>query len=329
MLPPLDHPLRFEPFLRPMIWGGRKIARLLGKNLPAPGPYGESWEVSDHPVHRSRLATASGFHVSLRHLMQEQPHALLGPAADHYSTFPWLIKLLDAHDWLSVQVHPDEEAVQRLLPGELAKTEAWLVLDAEPTSRIYAGLLPGVGPTELRQAVTCGAVQECLHSFTPTAGDFVFLPAGTVHAVGGGVFLAEIQQTSDATFRLFDWNRVDTHGKPRPLHVEEAFASMHWDAGPVAPLKPKLQDERSASCGSPMMTCRYFDVDYVQWTGSATVGAAGRLQALIATAGCGRFANGEFLMPGDVWIFPAAMPSMALELETPLTGLLCSLPLVA
>ena len=319
MIQVAHQPLRFQPYLRPMVWGGRNIARFLGKNLPTAEPYGESWEVSDHPAHLSQLATASGFGVTLRQLMAEQRRHLLGSAAERFDIFPWLIKLLDANDWLSVQVHPDAETVKRLLPGEGAKTEAWLVLDATPTSRIYAGLKPGVGRNEFQQALKNGAVAECLHSFTPKPGDFVFLPAGTVHAVGGGVFLAEIQQTSDATFRLFDWNRKDSQGRERTLHIEEGLASIHWDQGIVEPIATGQTPRR-------LIACPYFEVDWVRWASSAEVGGQGRLQALIITAGRGRFANGEYLMAGDVWVIPAAMPAMALQLDAPLAGLLCSLP---
>src|SRR5262249_27455292 len=154
--------------------------------------------------------------------------------------------------WLSVQVHPDEEAIKTLWPGESAKTEAWYVLDAEPRSRIYAGLQPGIGEPQLRAALERGAVVDCLHSFTPKTGDCVFIPAGTVHAVGGGVLLAEIQQTSDATFRLFDWNRVDAKGQPRPLHIEEAFASIHWQQGPIEPIAAGDPRQR-------LVTCPYFE----------------------------------------------------------------------
>src|SRR5215210_7833539 len=163
---PARQPLRFEPFFRPMIWGGRKLARFMGKNLPTSDAYGEAWEVSDHPIHQSRLATASNFGLTLRHLMEQHRGDLLGPAAESYSIFPWLIKLLDANDRLSVQVHPDPEAVKKLWPGESAKTEAWLVLDVATDSRIYAGLKPGNGPAQLREALEQGAIEECLHAFT-------------------------------------------------------------------------------------------------------------------------------------------------------------------
>jgi mannose-6-phosphate isomerase len=320
MLSTIHQPLRFEPFLRPMIWGGRRFARFLGKNLPTTASYGESWEVSDHPLHASRLATASGYGVSLRQLMKEQRGDLLGPAAGRFAVFPWLFKLLDANDWLSVQVHPDEEAARLLSPGELAKTEAWYILDAAAEARIYAGLKPGVGPQQLRDAVQSGNVTACLHCFTPRPGDFVYLPAGTVHAVGGGVLFAEIQQTSDTTYRLFDWNRVDAQGKPRPLHLDQAFASIHWDQ---AAIEPSAAD---GNARQHLVTCPYFEIERCRWTLSTVLGGEGRLQALIVTEGRGRFANGEFFMPGDVWILPAAMAQVALTLDAPLAGLLCSLP---
>ena len=251
-------PLRFEPFFRPMIWGGRGIVRFLGKNLPTAAAYGESWEVSDHPLHQSRLATASDYGTTLRELMQTQRAALLGPAAERYAVFPWLIKLLDANDWLSVQVHPDEDAVTHLWPGETSKTEAWFVLDAKPESRIYAGLKPGVGISEMRSAVAAGQVAECLHSFTPKVGDFLYLPAGTVHGPGAGVLIAEIQQTSDATFRLFDWNRVDAEGKPRTLHVEQSLACIDWKQGPIEPcIDTRLENGRQR-----LAACRYFEIDW-------------------------------------------------------------------
>ncbi|MBI3822120.1 MAG: class I mannose-6-phosphate isomerase, partial [Planctomycetes bacterium] len=299
----LAFPLRFEPYFRPMIWGGRGIARFLGKNLPTDETYGESWEVSDHALHQSRLATASLFGVTLRQLMLDHRRELLGSAADRFSVFPWLIKLLDAHDWLSVQVHPDEDAVKKLWPGESAKTEAWHVLDAAPDSKIYAGLKPGVGPDQLRHALSAGNVVDCLHSFVPRPGDLVFLPAGTVHALGGGILLAEIQQTSDATFRLFDWNRRDAQGQPRPLHIEESFASIHWDQGSIKPI-------RSADARVRLVTCPYFEIEQLQEESAFAVGDLGRLQALIVTQGQGRFDNGEFAMAGDVWVLPATMPRM-------------------
>ena len=191
------------------------------------------------PLHNGRIMSGPDRGQTLRDRMEMDRDALLGNAAASYQQFPWLIKFLDASDWLSVQVHPDEKAVRQLWPGEGSKTEAWFVLDAQPGSKIFAGLLPGMDERRLRAALESGSVAECLHSFAPRSGDCVFLPAGTVHAVGGGVLMAEVQQTSDATFRLFDWNRRDAQGKSRDLHIDQSLTSTHWHRVP------------SIRCGTP------------------------------------------------------------------------------
>lgn len=313
-------PLRFVPFLRPMVWGGRDLASALHKTLPTEGAYGESWEVSDHALHRSVVAAGPWQGATLRQLMDQERRSLLGSAADRFDTFPWLIKFLDCCAWLSVQVHPDAEAVKTLWPGEGSKTEAWYVIDARPTSRIYAGLRPGVGPTELREALARGTVAECLHSFVPTPGDCVYLPAGAVHAVGGGVLLAEIQETSDATFRLFDWNRVDAEGKPRKLHVDAALAAIHWEYGPVAP-------RRSSAAGGchVLVGCAAFELALIHCSSEMSC-AGGRLQCLILLEGEGRWETGEILRPGQVWVLPASMTSSRVRLSKPLRALLVTLP---
>src|SRR5437763_8788678 len=150
-----------------MVWGGRRLADVLGKRLPSDEPYGESWEISDHASHSSRVDRGPLAGRTLHELMTQERPSLLGKAAWRYETFPLLVKLLDANDWLSVQVHPDDEAVRTLWPGEGGKTEAWFILAAEPTSRVYAGLKPGVDEPALREALQRGTVADCLHRFTP------------------------------------------------------------------------------------------------------------------------------------------------------------------
>lgn len=328
----MDAPLLLEPFLRPMVWGGRRLGTHLGKLLPTAESYGESWDVSDHRLHRSRVAAGPEQGRTLRELMEHQRVALLGSAAALYEQFPWLIKFLDACDWLSVQVHPDEQAVRRLWPGEGSKTEAWFVIDAQPGSRIYAGLLPGKDEACLRAAATEGSVADCLHSFTPRPGDCIFLPAGTVHAVGGGVLMAEIQQTSDATFRLFDWNRRDAQGKARALHLDEALASTHWHRGPVAPVHTAAFAEPESTAGparQPLVHCPYFQVEYVQDRVPLEFGGQGRMQALIVVRGRGRWRTHGGDVPlslGQVWLLPASLPHIVCQPESLFGILLCSLP---
>ncbi len=316
---PLDQPLRCLPYLRPMAWGGRALGRFLGKNLPPGAAIGESWEVSDHPHHASVVASGNHAGHTLRQLMARQRDELLGPAAAQYERFPWLIKLLDVHDRLSVQVHPDTERVQYLLPGEGAKTEAWLVLDAQPGSRVYAGLRPGIGAVELREALAHGKVADCLHSFAPQRGDFLYLQAGTVHAAGGGILLAEIQQTSDATFRLYDWDRKDAAGRPRELHIDKGLASIDWSQGPRDPV-PVLHTTAG------LVHCPHFQVDFVRQDTPLTLGGTGILQTLVVVEGQARLANGEFAMAGDAWVLPARMAPIALHPEGMLAVLVCSLP---
>ncbi len=322
----MDRPLRFTPFLRPMVWGGRRLGDVLGKAMTPDQDFGESWEVSDHPLHRSVVASGPLAGRTLRHLMEDRREQLLGNAGDH-AVFPWLVKFLDAKDWLSVQVHPDAEAVRRLRPNEGSKTEAWFVLDAAPGSRVYAGLRDGLNEGRLRDALARGTVAECLHHFEPRPGDCVFLPAGTVHAVGGGVLMAEVQQTSDATFRLFDWNRVDAQGKGRPLHVDEAMASIHWDQGPVRPCG--VDRSGTGPLRQELVRCPYFHLDYRRETEPFAVGGEGRVQVFLVLRGIGRWGGSkadEELRTGQVWVVPAAMPRRWCQPRSPLTLLECRHP---
>jgi mannose-6-phosphate isomerase len=321
----LTTPLRFEPFLRPMVWGGRLLERL-GKRLPTKEAYGESWEISDHPLARSVVAEGPWQGTSLRSLMDGQRESLLGPAAEKYSAFPWLFKFLDADDWLSVQVHPDENAVKTLWPGEGPKNEAWFVLEAQAGSKIYAGLLPGIGPEELAAALSQGTVADCLYQFKPRAGDFIYLPAGTVHAVGGGVLLAEIQQTSDATFRLFDWNRKDAQGKPRRLHVNESLASIDWSRGGIHPLHVAEFADGSTSANVILAQTPYFHLAFAKESATFSVGGLGRLQAFCVFSGQARLASGEQLLAGQVWLLPAAMAATDCHPEPLVCGMTCVLP---
>jgi mannose-6-phosphate isomerase len=316
-----------------MVWGGRRLESVLGKSLPTAEPYGESWEISDHSLHRSSVAAGRWSGQTLRHLMEQERVGLLGPAAEAYKTFPWLVKFLDASDWLSVQVHPDERSVRRLWPGEGSKTEVWFVLNAEPGSRIYAGLLPGTNEARLRSALDTGTVAECLHQFVPQPGDSVFLPAGTVHAVGGGVLMAEIQQTSDATFRLFDWNRRNAQGEARKLHIEESLACIKWEQDPVRPIRVAgFRDQLGKAprrLRQPLVQCHSFDLEYLLETDPFVCGDAGRLQVLIPVRGAGRFTapgQEEKIQIGQAWVLPAGMHGVSCRPHPELGFLLCTLP---
>lgn len=257
-------PLVFEPFLRPMVWGGRALGDVFGKRPSAEGPYGESWEVSAHPLHVSRVAEGPHRGALLTDLARECPRELYGSRSPADGAFPLLFKLLDCHELLSIQVHPDDERARRLTGGRehFGKTEAWVVLDVAPGGRIYAGLGPGVGRDDVERHLATGTLESCLHVIGPRPGDCIFLPAGTVHAVGGGVVLAEVQQSSDATFRLYDWNRPGPDGRPRELHVRESIESIDWDAGPVAPAVGRpLPGLPTGAMGERLVACDRFRLD--------------------------------------------------------------------
>lgn len=329
----VNSPYRFESYPRPMVWGGRQLAEVLGRRLPEPGPYGEAWEISDHPSHPSVIAGGPHKGQTLRQRMEREPNVLLGDSAGHYPRFPWLVKLLDAWDWLSVQVHPNERDVTRLWPGEGSKTEAWFVLAAAPTSRVYAGLLPGVDEARLRSALREGTVGDCLHQFQPRPGDCVFLPAGTVHAVGGGVLMAEVQQTSDATFRLFDWNRRDAKGQMRQLHIEEAVACIDWKSGPVQPVRaegyPDGPDSPRGAVRQRLVECPYFLLEYLRQSEPFRCGGVGRLQVLLVLHGRARLHTGAGeweLTPGDTLLLPAALAALTCHPEGDVGILLSTLP---
>jgi mannose-6-phosphate isomerase len=316
-----------------MVWGGRRLGTLLGKPLPPQGTYGESWEISDHASHFSVVASGPQRGKTLRQLMEQDAPSLLGRAAARYPTFPWLVKLLDAADWLSVQVHPPQDRVGRLWPGEHSKTEAWFILDAAPGSRVYAGLLPGVDEPRLRAALDDGRAAECLHSFAPRPGDCIFLPAGTVHAVGGSVMMAEVQQTSDATFRLYDWDRIGADGKPRQLHIEEALQCIDWHAGPVQPVHasgyPVIGETAPRTpLSQQLVSCPYFTLHHLRQIEPFRVGGSGRMQVVIVLHGRGRIEADERipLSPGLTVLLPDACDTVEIQPDGPLGLLLSTLP---
>jgi mannose-6-phosphate isomerase len=274
------HPLLLTPIYRRYIWGGRRFETALGRDLPPGEDFAESWELVDRGADQSIVAAGPLAGHALGELVRERGRELLGRHAPRRS-FPLLFKFLDACRDLSVQVHPDDTRAARLTPPDLGKTEAWYVIDAAPGSRIYAGLHAGVDREALAEALRAGRCDEVLHSFEPETGDCVFIPAGTVHAIGAGVVVAEIQESSDVTYRLFDWNRTAADGRPRPLHIEAGLEAV-TRFGPVDPVasSPRTPAQphalgAAASTGTTsrrLVSCDYFSFDEVRPTGEWSVG---------------------------------------------------------
>jgi len=223
------YPLLFERRLLTKVWGARRLGGLFGIELPAGEAVGESWELSDHPSGESVVVNGPLAGLTLRKLMDDAPREILGNAkAGHGGRFPLLVKFVDSADRLSVQVHPDDAAAERLGEADGGKNESWFVVHADPGAVLWVGLTPGKTRADLESAATKGAFEACLRSLTPRAGDAVAIPAGTIHAIGPGFTLCEVQQTSDVTYRLFDWERPSTPS--RPLHREKSFEVARFGA---------------------------------------------------------------------------------------------------
>jgi mannose-6-phosphate isomerase len=275
------YPFRFTPLFRRYVWGGRKLKTLLDKPIGEGNDYAESWELVDRGDDQSRVANGSLAGTTLGQLRENRAPELFGR---HHPQprFPLLFKFLDCEKTLSVQVHPDDAQAARLNPPDFGKTEAWVVLAAEPGSLIYAGLKRGFDRHALEREVHRGTCELCLHRLEPQPGDCLFLPAGAIHALGAGLVIAEIQQASDATFRLFDWNRRGADGQPRPLHVNQALDAIDYQLGPAQVQKPQATNVPQLN---RLVECDKFVLD--RWTLDApqSVGGDERFHFLAVIAG--------------------------------------------
>jgi mannose-6-phosphate isomerase len=237
-------PLDFEPLAMERVWGGRRLADRFGKVLPAGAVIGESWELVDRPEAQSVVAAGHDLAgQTLGELWRSPDRARLfgaraaSPAAGAGQRFPLLVKLLDCEQTLSVQVHPPADVATEL--GGEPKTEMWVILDATPGAVLYVGLRRGVTRAHFERALAAGEdVSACLHRVGVAPGDAMFLPSGRIHAIGAGNLIAEIQQNSDTTYRVFDFNRLGLDGVPRPLHVAESLASIDWSDVEPSLLEP-------------------------------------------------------------------------------------------
>ncbi len=297
------YPLRFIPLFQRYLWGGRRLAEVLGKSIGAETA-AESWEIVDHQNDQSVVAYGELAGITLRQLIAEFGDRLLGGSMlkavsspdvpEHLrNRFPLLLKFLDANRPLSVQVHPDDRFGATLSPPDLGKTEAWYVMHADPGAKIFAGLKSGVTRQDFQNAVAEGTTESMLHSFEPKQGDCVFIQAGTMHAIGAGLLIAEIQQASNTTFRVYDWGRVGADGKPRPLHIDQALEVTDFSSGPVEPTFPRIANDGWAE----LVACDKFCMNRRAFDRPLTVAGDGRFHILAVT-------RGELHIEGD----PSAQP---------------------
>ncbi len=259
------YPLTFTPVFRDYIWGGRNLETKLDRTLP-PGIVAESWDVSGHPSSPTKVDNGPLTGKTLPELLTMLGLDLVGSRSQAMldrGKFPLLIKLLDANKRLSVQVHPSDAYATVHENGELGKTEMWYILHAEPGAYLIYGLKPGVSPASFRQALEAGNLESCLHQLPVKAGDAIFIPAGSVHAIMAGIILAEIQQNSDTTYRVYDWNRLGVDGKPRPLHIDKALEVINFELVEPGPFSPRLLEEGQGFRRELITTCPYFNVERI------------------------------------------------------------------
>ncbi|MCA8982215.1 MAG: class I mannose-6-phosphate isomerase [Planctomycetaceae bacterium] len=312
-------PLIFSPLLKRIRWGGRRLETLLGKSIGPEQDYAESWEICDHGADQCHVLSGPYRDWPLSRLVAECGVELFGEPA-RFSQFPLLIKFLDCHDRLSVQVHPDDEAARRFNPRENGKTEAWVVIDAQPGSVIYAGLRLGVVAEDLRAALSDGSLENLLHRISPAVGDCYFIPAGTVHALGEGVVVAEVQQSSDMTFRLYDWGHLDSEGNSRPLHIEEAFACIDFQQGPVAPTRPRMVNSDAGWQIEQLVVCPYFRMFRHGLSRAGELPRQPVCRVLMSLSGSGMLEWGQksYALPrGQTCLLPASCPRLELRPTSP------------
>ncbi len=292
------YPLRFSPVYKDYLWGGSRIPAVFNRDLPE-GIYAESWEISTHPDGTTAIANGPLAGKTLSDLLPGHKKELLGThvAGDD---FPLLIKLIDARDKLSVQVHPNDGNAAAV-DGD-PKTEMWYFLNGDPGAQIYCGLKPGIGKAEFLQAMEDKTFADILQSIPAEEGGAVFVPGGRVHAIGDGCLILEVQQNSNTTYRIYDWGRTDTDGNARELHIDKALQVIDWENN---------ADPRCEVRGTTIESCDYFQLDRHVLTEETAFPMVGKsFNALFVAEGAGiiRWADGEEeLSIGQSWLIPAGL----------------------
>src|SRR5438445_12273922 len=288
-MPGFNSPLQFKPIFQERIWGGQKLAALFGKRLPANKRIGESWEIVDRPEAQSIVRDGPLSGRSLYDLWATFGEELFGKVPDT-PRFPLLIKLLDAQEKLSLQVHPPQEIAESL--GGEAKSEFWYVVAAEPNAKIFVGLRKSMTRDQFEDALHSGTVADCVHAIRMKNGDAMFLPSGRFHAIGAGNLLVEVQQNSDTTYRVFDWNRVDDQGERRQLHVDQALQCIDFNDVDPEPIIPT---------GELLVRHELFEVQKWNLDAQRAVAPLGQFAIVLCLTGALRFVGDDF-KPGDFFV---------------------------
>jgi mannose-6-phosphate isomerase len=297
---PLTQPLVFEPLFMQRIWGGRRLETHYRKRLPPGERIGESWEIVDREEAQSVVHEGPLRGTTLHELWSNERETAFGTNLPDTARFPLLFKILDAQDRLSVQVHPPAHVAAEL--GGEPKTEMWYVLESTPGAEIFAGLKANVGRDEFEKALPEGRVAELVNRVAVRPGDAVFIPSGRIHAIGAGNLVLEVQQNSDTTYRVFDWNRVGLDGRERTLHIDESLRSIDFhDHQPAV---------SSATRGEIVAECEYFRV--AKWKISTPrLAITGNFAVFTVLDGKVKCAERAF-EPGEFFVVPACLPNAQL-----------------
>lgn len=302
-------PLTFEPIFVERIWGGRRLESIFGKRLPPQKQIGESWEVVDRPEAQSVVARGPLKGKSLHQLWIEHRSSIFGDVPDA-PRFPLLIKLLDARETLSLQVHPPEQIATKV--GGEPKTEFWYVAAADPGAEIFVGFREPITRNELEKALRTGTAADHVHRIPVKTGDAAFLPAGRLHALSAGNLLIEIQQNSDTTYRVFDWNRVDQNGTSRELHIEQALQCIEFND-----VRPQLLQSET----EVLVRDRLFQIEKWDLNEAREALPPGQFAIVCCLSGSLRCAE-THLSPGEFCLVPASLPNRKLSPERNQTSLL-------
>jgi mannose-6-phosphate isomerase len=288
----MAHCLTFTPLYQPRVWGGQKLNEVFGRALPINTPIGESWELVDRPNEQSVVNRGQYEGWSLHRLWSERRDELFG---DWFSDerFPILIKILDAAEPLSVQVHPPLN-VAKELRGD-PKTEIWYFVQTAPDAGVYVGLKNGTSKEKFETALAEGSVADLVHRIPTRPNSFIFIPSGRIHAIDAGNLIFEIQQNSDTTYRVFDWNRVGLDGEPRELHIQSSLASI--DFSDFEPSLGEVIEE-------VIVSCNHFQVERWSLTESRSAHSRRQFAVFQCVSGKVEFA-GEYFRPGDLFLATA------------------------
>lgn len=248
-----ESPITFQPLYKTRVWGGRVLESRYGRSLPDEQPYGEAWELVDREDDQSMVTSSNYAGKTLHELWTQHRSEIFGEGLPDSERFPILIKILDCQDDLSIQVHPPANLAPSL-NGE-PKTEMWYLAGAEDSASLYIGFKDGVTREQFEQSIQDGTVEDHVHRIAPKEGESIFIPSGRLHAIGGGNLIFEIQQNSDTTYRVFDWNRVGLDGQPRELHIDESLASIDFD---------DFEPAMDTPDGNTLATCEYFRTDEIK-----------------------------------------------------------------